>query len=92
MTNAKQDENYIKSQLGVLFTDGTTLIPIAIDPSSGAIKLNTSSQVSAEVLALVKANKDENYETAMKGVSSADGTTVLPVFVDSSGAVLASVT
>jgi len=92
MTNAKRDQNYVTTRLGVLFTDGTTLVPIAIDPSTGSIQLNTSSQVSQEILNMVKANKDDNYVTAMKGVSSEDGDVVLPIFVDSSGAILASVT
>jgi len=88
MTNAKRDQNYIPVRMGVLFSDGETLIPIAIN-ADGTLRVNTWATISQAVRNV--AYREENGVTVMKGVSSVDGTTVLPIFVDSGGAVLVDI-
>lgn len=94
MAGAKHDQNNIYAKMGVLFSDGVTLISIAINPTTGGIKVNTSDTVSADILALTanntpRANGSNGvFRPAWEGVSSADSTTTYPIFVDSSGAIL----
>lgn len=89
--NAPHDQNFVKAKMGVLFSDGVTLVPIAINPVGGGFKVNTSDVVSAPVLALFADNRairDENYQPCWLGTDSTDSSHVLPIFVDADGAVL----
>jgi len=90
MANAPHDQNNVKAKLGVLFSDGVTLVPIAINPTNGGVKVNTTDTVSPTILALVanKTPRDNNFDPAWEAVSSSVSTTTYPIFVDSSGAVL----
>lgn len=91
MTNALRDQNFVTSKLGVLFSDGETLIPIAIDPTNG-LKLNSVDTVDPGILALYDAGKtiprDENGVPAWSAQSNTDLTVSYPIFVDADGAVL----
>lgn len=92
--NAPHDQNFIKGKLGVLFSDGVTLIPIAIDPTTKGMKVNLVDTVPAPVMALFADNimpRDENWQHVWFGVDRNDDTHVLPIFVDADGAVLVDV-
>ncbi len=95
MANAIHDQNNIKAKLGVLFSDGVTLIPIAIDSSNNGLKTNEMDVVDASILALYENGKsiprDANNQPAWCGQSNTDSSVVYPVFVDTSGAVLIDV-
>lgn len=92
MTDAPKDQNFIKAKLGVLFSNGTTLVPIAIDPITGGMEVNTTDTVDAAILALYEAGKaiprDSNNTPAWSGVSNTDSSVIYPIFVDSDGKVL----
>ncbi len=90
MANAPADENFIRAKLGILFSDGETTIPIAINPATGGVKINTTDTVSAPILAAVmdRMRRDANHRPTWEGVSSSDNTTPLPIFVDADGAIL----
>lgn len=90
MANAPHDQNNVKAKLGVLFSDGVTLIPISINPLNGGFKVNTVDTVPANILSLT-ANmtpRDADFQPAWEGVSSVDGVTTYPIFVDAMGAIL----
>lgn len=84
--NAPKDGNFIRGKLGVLNTDGVTTIPIALDESTSAMKINTIATISFIPIPL--APKDENYQKCMLFVGS-NGLTY-PWVVDINGAVLVS--
>lgn len=84
MADAKQDNNFVKSRMGVLNTDGVTTIPIAINESNGGMKINTTDTISFTMTPL--SPRDANYYTCLLFVGS-DGLTY-PVVCDASGAVL----
>lgn len=92
MANAPKDQNHVKAKLGVLFSDGVTLVPIALDPSTNGIKVNEVDTVDAAILALYDNGKpiprDENGQPAWCAESDTDSAVVYPIFVDSDGAVL----
>lgn len=92
MANAAHDQNAVKTKLGVLFSDGVTLIPIAINPVTGGIKVNTTDTVAAGILALYTNGKtiprDENDVPAWCAQSNSSSSVVYPLFVDANGAVL----
>ena len=92
MANAPKDQNRVKAKLGVLFSDGVTLVPIALDNSNFGLKTNTTDTVDPSILALYEAGKpiprDENHQPAWCGVSNTDSSVIYPIFVDADGAVL----
>ena len=82
--NAPQDQNFIKGKMGVLNTDGVTLIPIACDETTGAMRINTTDTV--EVTLSPISPKDENFNNCMMFVGT-DGLAYTWV-VDADGKVL----
>lgn len=92
MANAPHDQNNVPAKLGVLFSDGVTLVPIKLDSVTRAMMTNTTDTVSAPILALYAAGKalprDANGNEAWGAQSSTNANVVFPVFVDASGAVL----
>lgn len=85
MANASRDNNHVPTKLGVLCTDGVTLVPIAIDPN-GDMKVDSVSSISFDPSSIDF--RDENYRPCWMGVRSDDGVTPCPVFVNADGAVL----
>lgn len=45
MTNAIREENHVPVRLGVLNTDGVTLIPIAINTDNGGVKTTPTDTI-----------------------------------------------
>ena len=88
MTNALRDQNHVATKLGVLFSDGTTLVPIEIDVSTGSIMINSSDSIGFTPNEV--AIRDENFEHVLMAVDSTDATKLCPVYVDADGAVLIS--
>ena len=92
MTNALRDQNFITSQLGVLFSDGVTLVPIKIDSSNSGVSVDIVNVVDASILALYEAGKaiprDTNGVPAWSAQSNTDATISYPVFVNSNGEIL----
>lgn len=85
MTNASRDNNHVTSLLGVLYSDGVTLIPIAID-GNGDVKTDGTNVISFTPSQI--SPKDENYVNVLMAVDSTDPTKLCPVYVNSSGAIL----
>jgi hypothetical protein len=86
MTNAKRDGNYVATILGTLDSDGATLVPILVNPSTKGLKVRdaaTGSDNGPE-----NAPRDENYVPALVAVSSADGVTPVVVYADVDGNLL----
>lgn len=81
---AKIDQNYIKSRLGVLNTDGITIIPIACNEVDGSMKINTTDTISFTMTPI--SPQDQNYVNCMLFVGS-DGLTY-PWVCNASGEVL----
>lgn len=88
MTNAKRDENNVPTMLGVLNTDGTTIIPIKIGIDAGDNVVKVDDNTTGSDLGPTRALRDENYVTTLIGVSSADGVTPVAVYADANGKLL----
>ena len=87
MTNAIRDNNHVPVLLGVLFSDGVTVVPIAVN-GSGQILTNTTDSISFTPNQI--ALRDENFKNVLMAVDSTDPTKLCPVYVDADGAVLVS--
>jgi len=83
---APRDNNRIPALLGTLNTDGVSVVNIAVNPANHRMKISNGTTGSA--FPYVNAERDQNRVTAIWGVSSADGTTPIPIYCDSTGALL----
>ena len=82
MTEAKRDENRVPTILGTSNSDGSTPVPIKVDPTTHGVDNDdgdTGSDLSDDV-----ADRDNNYVPVMMGVSSADGVTPVAIYADPS--------
>lgn len=86
--NAGIDENGVRSLIGILDSDGATIIPVMADPATHHLK--TSPGDGGADLGPTNALKDENDCSTLLCVSSADGKTPVPIYVNSAGALLIS--
>jgi len=82
--NAPQDQNRVYARLGVLNTDGVTLVPIAIDESTGAMQTSSTATISFTMTAI--SPRDDNRVTCMM-FKGTDGLTY-PWVVTSEGKIL----
>jgi len=85
MPSTPRDSNNVPAKMGVLCTDGVTLIPIAVD-ALGNMKVDQISTISFTPATI--APRDENFVPAWLGVSSVDNETPVPIYVNAEGAVL----
>lgn len=92
MPTIPADQNHVRAKFGVLFSDGVTLVPIAIDSVTNGVMVNSSDTVPAPILALFAdgnmPRSRDYYKACWFGQSSTDSTKVLPIFVDATGAIL----
>ena len=87
MTNALRDQNHITTLLLVSNTDGSTTIPLTINPVSKSIMVDDG--VTGSSLSSVPAKRDSNHVPVVMGLSSEDGVTLVEIYADSAtGALL----
>ena len=63
MTVAPRDENHVPSALGVLYTDPSVVVPIAINSDNGGMLVNTTDTVQFTMTPI--AIGDENYHKVL---------------------------
>ncbi len=63
MANAPADQNFVRSKLGVLNTDGVTLVTIKINPANGGMMVNSTDTISFTMTPI--APEDENYKKVL---------------------------
>lgn len=80
------DQNFIRAKMGVLNTDGTTLVTIKVNESNGGMKINTTDTVLFTMTPIAPENENYNKVLLWQGT---DGLTY-PWVVDSQGKVLIS--
>lgn len=86
MADAPRDANQVPGLLGVLNTDGITLVPIKANPTSHA--LNVSDGTIGTDNGPTNAKRDQNQATSIVATSSVDGVTPVIVYADSNGNLL----
>lgn len=86
MGNAKIDENGVRSLLGVLDTDGATLVPIKANATTHRLRVRFGT--SGSDLGPTNAPRDENDVPALMGVSEVDGKTPVVIYADADGRLL----
>lgn len=91
MATAQKDDNGYPCWTGISCVDGITPIRIKFDDVSGGMLIDTTTVISV-VPSSTFPKTDANDQPILKGVSSSNGNTVLPVYVNpTTGAVLADV-
>lgn len=83
--NTAKDNNFVPAKIGVLCTDGITLVNIAIDTTTGGMKVDTTSTIEFTPGSIDFRN--QNYRPCWMAQNSVDGTPI-PIFVNASGAIL----
>jgi len=87
MANAKKDNNGISTLLGVLDTNGSTLVRVKVNASSNnALQVSNGSTGTDRGPSI--APRDENFVPALIAVSSVDGVTPVVVYADTNGKLL----
>jgi len=86
MATSGSDNNMTSTMTGVLNTDGVTITPLKISPTSNVLDINDG--VSGSDFGKDDAERDQNGEPVSIVASSSDGTTPVPLYVDSSGCLL----
>ena len=84
--NANKDENSVSTLLGVLETNGKTIVPIKADPISHRLKVSDGTSGSDN--GPTNAMKDDNFVSSLIAVSSIDGITPVVVYADANGKLL----
>ncbi len=85
--NAKKDDNAYPTLIGISCVDGVTPVRVAINPSNGAILVDTTTVIS--VTPAYTTQVDGNDMPIGKGVSSTNENVILPWYVHpDTGAVL----
>lgn len=86
---AKKDDNFVQPLYGVSHLDGTTPVVIQFDPTTRAMKVDSTTSIAFS--ASVNASRTDNDLPIAKATSSSDNSTCLPWVVNAStGAVLIS--
>lgn len=85
MSNAQRDGNSVPTLLGVLNSDGATIVPVKV---SSRLKLKVSDGATGSDHGPINALKDENGVSTLLAISSVDGKTLVPVYADVNGNLL----
>lgn len=86
--DASKDNNFVNTLTAVLNTDGATIVPLQADPVSHHLKVNDGTTGTDN--GPNRALRDGNDVPTMLAVSSADLTTPVALYADSSGNLLIS--
>lgn len=87
MSNAAKDQNGVSTLLGVLDSDGETLVRVKVNESSNnslQVDDNTTGSDNGPSIA----PRDQNFVPALIAVSSVDGVTPVVVYADTNGKLL----
>lgn len=83
----KRDQNHKTVAGGISSTDGVTVLPLTLDPVTGFLLVESSSD-SITVIPATMDKRDQNHVPTVYGISSDDGVTLVPIRTDSSGNLL----
>jgi len=86
MADAPRDANQVPAHIGVLNTDGLTVVPIKANPVSHGLKVSDGTTGSDN--GPKNAKRDQNQVTSIVATSSVDGVTPVVVYADSNGNLL----
>lgn len=91
MADAKRDQNYVTTGEGISSVDSTTPQLLRVDPSTNRLLMSIASTPPASVTALSAVKRDQNFRPTVYGISSVDGTTLVPIRTDTSGNLLVDI-
>lgn len=91
MPDAKRDQNNVTTAEGISSVDSTTPLLLRVDPSTNRVLMTIASTPPASVTALAAAKRDQNHRPTVYGISSVDGTTLVPIRTDTSGNLLVDI-
>lgn len=94
MANASRDNNYVPTLLGISSVDGTTPVPIKVNPVTGAIKIDLAGAGTVTDVSVVTANGFAGtvatstttpaitIQTTITGIIKGDGTAISAAVAD----------
>lgn len=87
MANAAKDQNDVSTLIGVLESDGATIMRVKANPTTHGIGVSDAS-TGNDNGPTGRALRDENDVTTICAVSETDGVTPVPIYVTSDGKLL----
>lgn len=81
-----RDANDVPVMMGALNTDGSTPTAVAAEPTEHYVY--TNDDTTGTSLSTEPSVRDQNRVTGLMAVSSADGVTPIPLYVDADGKLL----
>ena len=87
MAQALRDQNHVPVGIGVSNTDSVTPVMLRVDPVTGYLIVDNTSQ-SLAVTSAETDKRDQNHVPTVYGVSSVDGVTPVPIRTDEDGKLL----
>lgn len=94
MTNAKHDDNWVPTLLGVSTVDGKTPIPAEINPTTGGLLVQEVGSIVSESYDYLSLSQGSTTDVWTYKTGGSGGTTVGTVtitYTDSSKAIISSV-
>jgi len=86
MANASKDQNGVSTLIGVLDTDGETIVRVEANPTNHGLAVDDG--VTGDDYGPANALHDDNGVATIMAVSSTDGVTPVVVYTDSDGKLL----
>lgn len=83
----KRDQNHVTMAGGVSSTDGITPVMFMLDPVTGYLLVESTSD-SITVVPASMDKRDQNHVPTIYGISSVDGVTLVPIRTDINGNLL----
>lgn len=90
MADAKRDDNNVPTLLGVLNTDGDTLVRVEADPTSHGLSVDDGTTGTDRGPTI--SPRDSNFVPVLMAVSDVDGVTPVVVYATTAGELLIDTT
>ena len=77
-SNASYDQNHVPTLMGVSTTDGTTPVPVEVDPTTGQLQIGTGNilaNTTYDYVGMSNADGNGNYQTIVYKSGGSGGTT-----------------
>lgn len=91
MSDAHRDQNHVTTAEGISSVDSTTPQLLRVDPSTNRVLVSIAATPPASVTALTAVKRDQNFRPTVYGISSVDGTTLVPIRTDTDGNLLVDI-
>lgn len=91
MSQATRDQNHVTTATGISSVDSTTVLELKVDPVTNSVNMAIVSTAVGVVSSITAIKRDQNLIPTVYGISSVDGTTLVPIRTDEDGNLLVNI-